>query len=64
MDDRLENDDIQAMIDDCEKRESKLSAWDESFIAGVTDWFYSNGFITPDQEKTLIKIWDKVTKNG
>ena len=45
------------MIEDCEKRESKLSRWEYEFIVDISD----NGSLTKKQSEKLEAIWERVT---
>lgn len=53
--------DVQAMIEDCEKRESKLSDWERGFIDSISEQFARHGGLTPKQYARLEEIWNKVT---
>lgn len=50
-------DDIAAMIEDCEKRESKLDDWEREFIDNVS----RRESLTDSQVESLEKIWNRVT---
>ena len=54
-------DDVEAMIDDCMKRESKLSSWELSFIQSISDRYDSKGCLSEKQLETLDKIWERIT---
>ena len=54
-------DDIESMIEDCMRRESKLSNWEREFIQSIDEWFRENESLTERQEEILTKIWDKLT---
>lgn len=49
------------MIDDCEKRESKLSRWEAQFIDSLSHYLSKGLSLTPKQVETLEAIWEKVT---
>lgn len=57
-------DEYYQLIDDCEARDSKLSAWDVDFLASIRKRLDGNGTLTPKQTEKLDEIWEKVTKNG
>lgn len=57
-------DEYLTMIDDCEKRESKLSEWEENFISSVRMQIENGRTPSPKQIETLERIWDRVTCNG
>ena len=54
----------QAMVADCETRQSKLNDWEVLFLDSI-DIRLSRGItLTPKQEESLEKIWEKATKEG
>ena len=55
------DDDISTMIEDCEKRESKLSDWERAFIDSCSYKLAHGRSLTAPMEKTLEEIWEKVT---
>lgn len=54
----------QQQIDDCRKRERKLSAWDADFLDSIENRLNENRTLTPKQTEKLDEIWEKVTRNG
>ena len=56
--------DIEAMIRDCEQRESKLSDRERDFIDSLQQQMGRGGTITQRQEDWLEKIWERVTSRG
>ena len=54
-------DDHAQMIEDCEKRESKLSDWERSFIDSISKQVGSGRSLTKKQAETLDDIWERVT---
>jgi len=52
------------LIEDCEKREKKLSSWDVDFLASVKDRLIDKKPLTPKQIECLEGIWERATKNG
>ncbi len=50
-------DEISTMIDDCIKRESRMSQWERDFIQSISE----KDSLTERQVETLEKIWEKVT---
>lgn len=52
------------LIDDCEKRDSKLSAWDADFLASIRERIEQRRELTPKQSEKLDEIWEKATRNG
>jgi hypothetical protein len=57
----IEQDDIDTCIKDCENRESKMSPWEQEFIQSIREQFDRSGGLSPRQNETLEKIWEKVT---
>lgn len=51
----------QMMVEDCEKRESKLSEWEVNFIDSVSRILDRGCSLTPSQDDVLTRIWDRVT---
>lgn len=51
----------QQMIDDCERRESKLTAWESDFIDSLANRVCRGHTITDKQAEKLQKIWDRIT---
>lgn len=54
-------DDILAMIQDCENRESKLTDWERSFIDSISTRLGNDNRLTTKQEELLEQIWERVT---
>jgi len=52
------------MIEDCEKRERHLSAWDADFLSSVKDRLVDKRPLTPKQIAALEGIWERATKRG
>jgi hypothetical protein len=51
------SEEISQMIEDCEKRQSKLSEWEQDFIQSISE----KDSLTEKQIGILEKIWEKVT---
>jgi hypothetical protein len=51
----------QQMIDDCEKRESKLTEWESEFIDSLANRICRGHTLTDKQAERLLKIWDRIT---
>ena len=51
----------QQMIDDCERRESKLTAWESDFIDSLANRVCRGHTLTDKQAEKLQKIWDRIT---
>ena len=52
------------LIDDCEKREKRLSAWDVDFLISIRSRLDYKKPLTPKQTECLEGIWERATKNG
>lgn len=52
------------LIDDCEKRESKLTDWERSFIDSLRRQIENGRRPTPRQTETLDGVWEKATARG
>lgn len=51
-------------IEDCEKRERKLSAWDVDFLESIKNRLIDKKPLTQKQVDCLDGIWERATKNG
>jgi len=52
------------LIDDCEKRESRLTEWEREFLDSVRTRIEGGTPLTPKQSETLDSIWERVTSRG
>ena len=52
--------DSDAMLEDCNKRYSKLNDWERGFIDSLLDMPEIRS-LSPAQYETLEKIWDRIT---
>lgn len=52
------------MVGDCEKRESRLTEWEQSFIQSIREWLEQEKPLTARQTDTLDRIWEKATEGG
>ena len=57
-------DEYVTLIDDCEKRERKLSAWDVDFLASIRARLDDKKPLTAKQIECLDGIWERATKHG
>lgn len=57
-------DEYLSMIDDCEKRESRLSDWEQTFIESLTEQLEKGRVLSIKQIERLDQIWERATKNG
>ena len=58
------NDELFAMIDDCETRASRLTEWEAGFVDSVRNQLEDEKKLSEKQETTLNAIWEKVTARG
>lgn len=56
-----DGDDISQMIEDCEKRQEKLSEWEQSFIDSISHQLAKSGSLSPKQQERLEQIWERIT---
>lgn len=54
----------EQMISDCETREERLSEWERDFISSLRERVDSGRSLSPKQEETLEKVWNKATEKG
>jgi len=52
------------LIEDCEKRESRLSEWDREFIDSIKKRLADGKPLTPKQVEKLDEIWERATARG
>ena len=52
------------LIEDCEKRESRLSEWDREFIDSIKKRLADGNPLTPKQIEKLDEIWERATARG
>ena len=52
------------LIDDCEKRDSKLSAWDADFLVSIRERLEQKRPLSQKQSNILDDIWERATRNG
>lgn len=57
-------DEYLTMVEDCEKRESRLTEWEQSFIDSIRNQLERERPLTGKQTDTLDQIWEKATANG
>lgn len=54
-------DEHTTMIEDCEKRESKLSDWERSFIDSISMQLSRGSSLTEKQAARLDAVWERIT---
>lgn len=52
------------LIDDCEKRDTKISAWDVDFLVSIRERLERKQPLTQKQSNILDEIWEKAMRNG
>ena len=57
-----DQDEIIAMISDCEERESKLTEWEAGYIASVSVYPEKGWKLTDTQQARLTEIWERITQ--
>jgi hypothetical protein len=60
----MDEDDVLAMIEDCENSESELTEWEADFIESISDQIGRGLSITAKQVDKLDSIWQRVTREG
>jgi len=58
------SDEHLTMIDDCEKRESRLTEWEAGFIDSLRSQIERDRRPTERQIETLDRIWEHATERG
>lgn len=56
----MDLDEIFILIEDCERRESKLTEWEQKFIQSLSDQMEKTP-LTDKQIQRLERIWKRVT---
>lgn len=52
------------LVDDCEKRESRLTEWEAGFLDSIRRRLEDELPLSAKQVETLDKIWERVTARG
>lgn len=52
------------MVEDCEKRESRLSDWDRGFIDSISKQLGDGRSLTKKQADALDDVWERATAKG
>lgn len=52
------------MLDDCEKRESRLTDWERGFVDSLRSQIERDRRPSARQIETLDNIWERATANG
>ena len=56
-----ERDEQLQLVEDCEKREEKLTAWEHDFIVSIRDQLEAGRRLSEKQADRLVEIWERVT---
>jgi hypothetical protein len=57
-------DEYVMMLEDCEKRESRLTDWERGFVDSLQNQIASGRRPSPKQVETLDDIWGRATARG
>lgn len=57
-------DEYLTMIEDCEKRESRLTEWEVGFVDSIRNRLEQEKPLSQKQIETLENLWDRVTAHG
>ena len=57
-------DEYLTMLEDCEKRESRLTDWERGFVDSLRSQIERGARPTAKQIETLDEIWEKATAAG
>ncbi len=61
MKDKSWQDEYLTMIEDCEKRESRLSEWEVEFMDSIRIQVESGKMLSPKQLGILDRVWERAT---
>jgi len=57
-------DEYFTMLDDCEKRESRLTDWERGFVDSLRSQLERDRRPSAKQTETLDNIWERATSRG
>ena len=57
-------DEVGTLIEDCEARESRLTAWEREFIDSIKHQVEQGRSLTVKQVEILDTIWNRATAKG
>ena len=57
----FETDEVNAMIEDCMKRESKMTSWECEFIQSLEEQNNTEHGLSKRQLAMLEEIWERIT---
>jgi len=56
--------DVDLLVSDCEARDSRMSQWEQEFIADMRERIDNDHTITRPMYDKINQIWEKVTARG
>lgn len=59
--DMSNNEEILQMIEDCERRDERMSEWEQKFIDSLSHQLTKGRALSTKQEEILTRIWENVT---
>jgi len=57
-------DEYLIMLDDCEKRESRLTDWERNFVDSIRRQLSQDRRLSTKQVERLDEVWEKATARG
>lgn len=57
-------DEYLQMLDDCERRESRLTDWERGFVDSLRHQIEAGRAPSPKQIETLDRVWERATARG
>ena len=58
------SDEYTTLLDDCEKRESRLNDWERSFVTSLREQIEQGHTPSHKQSERLDALWERVTSRG
>jgi hypothetical protein len=62
--DSVMDDETLQLIEDCENRESRLTAWEHDFVAAIRSQVERGSELTEKQKAKLDTVWERATEKG
>lgn len=60
----MPTDESLQLVEDCEKREARLSAWEHDFIVSIRNQLEVGRDLSKKQTDMLETLWERVTARG
>lgn len=57
-------DEYLTMVDDCQRRETRLDEWEQEFIASIKRQLKAGRTLSAKQIEKLDEVWEKATERG